>query len=137
MGFLMPSGLPGEAAESISGYAWSYIGGLAKVFFRYRTYFFKLFLPFAIIYDSHHLKNCLERVSPNNPHQLFSAHINLGLRENSFSRVLWENLPRKQSFLRFLVSGFVFFHLTPSSQLLDTRCAETDFAKQRLASVDF
>ena len=29
MGFVMPTGLPGEAVESISGYARSYISGLA------------------------------------------------------------------------------------------------------------
>ena len=29
MGFVMPTGLPGEAVESISGYARSYIAGVA------------------------------------------------------------------------------------------------------------
>ena len=43
MGFVTPTGLPGEAFQSISGYASSQIGGLTKVLFRCRAIIFNCF----------------------------------------------------------------------------------------------
>ena len=42
-GFVTPTGLPGEAIVSFSGYGRSYIGGLAKVLFRCKAIFFNCF----------------------------------------------------------------------------------------------
>ena len=80
---MTPTGLPGEAVNSFSGYARSQIGGLANVLSRCRAIFFQLFLHFAIIYDSYHWENCFKGVSSNNPQHLLSVHGNLGLREKS------------------------------------------------------
>ena len=73
--------------------------------------FCQLFIIFAIIYyDSHYLESSLERVSPNNPQHLLSAHMTSGLQKKFFSWVFWEYFSRKHGFLgRFFVSGSVFF----------------------------
>ena len=49
-----------------------------------------------------------------------------------------ENFYRENRFLeKIFVPGFVILYLTHNYQLLETRCSETAFANQRLASVDF
>ena len=50
-------------------------------------------------------------MSRSNLQLLLSAHVTVSLREKFFSRVFWEYLTRKHSFLgRIFVSRFVFFN---------------------------
>ena len=75
------------------------MGGLAKVLFRCRSFFFNCSCPFGIIYDSDHLENWLECVSPNNTQHLLSVNVTFLLREKSFSQFSEENYLEKTAFL--------------------------------------
>ena len=63
LGCVIITGVPEEAVESFSKYAWSQIGGPTNVLFGYRANFLKLFLPFCDNLLRHHRENCLRCVS--------------------------------------------------------------------------
>ena len=89
-------GLPGEAVERTSGYARSYMCGLAKVFFGCRTVFSKFFAFAILYYHSHHLQK-LPQVCGILPQFLLSSHVTIKLNQKSLVEFV-ENFYRKRAF---------------------------------------
>ena len=98
--------------------------------------FSQLFLPFAIInYDSHNLENCFKCVSAIVPQLFLSSHVIWWLRQKSIGRVFRIFFGKTRLFGKIFFSGFVVLYT--QRQLLELRCSETNFAKQRLPSFVF
>ena len=96
-------------------------------------------MPFTIVFcGSHHLENCLDCVSPNNPQHLFRVSVAFAFARNLSvqfpEKKYWEN-PAVWDDLLFPYSSL--FTSRPSCQSLEPRCSETAFDKQWLAFADF
>ena len=139
LGFLTPNGLRGEAVESILEYRLLWIGGLAKVLFWCRVFFFQLFLPFGIpaklpaklpqVWVSY--KPSVSREFPMWPQ---------GCAKNLLLEFAEKNYRENTAFCflgRFSFSRYVFLYLTPSCQLFEPCCSEKAFTKHRLVFTDF
>ena len=112
--FAMLTELPGEAFESLSSYALSWLGGLAKVLFSEITVFY-LILLFAInYYKLTSPANCLEYVSSKKPQHSLSNLVMSDMRKEFFNQDTREEFSRNHNFLgRFsFVSIIVFPYLT-------------------------